>query len=90
MALNFSPARSRRVRRLGGEVLVAQAGTRSAIQLAQGLHHRPAFVAPAPAGLGIGEVCQGVHDGVEVGRDGQAEMLEVVGSVDRNGERFGR
>ena len=35
-----------------------------------------------PALLGVLEAGEGIHDGVEIGRDRQAEMLEVVGGVD--------
>jgi hypothetical protein len=43
-----------------------------------------------PSRSRIGDAGQGVHNRVEIGRDGEAEVLEVVGRVDDHIERIGR
>ena len=77
------PARAFHVQR---QVAVAEAEPGLA---AQGLEHRhegPGLVGPAPSGLGVVAARQRIEHGVEVGRDMQAQMLEVVAGVDHDAE----
>src|SRR5690348_7312283 len=46
------------------------------------LQEAPGLVSNAPTGFRVGDAAQRVHHGIEVGRYGQAEMLEVIGRVD--------
>ena len=48
-------------------------------------HEGPGLVAPAPAGLGVDDAGQRIERGVDVGRDVQAQVLEVVAGVDDDG-----
>ena len=72
-----------------GEVLVAESEPIFAAE-ALGLgEHVPGFVGAAPAGLGVVDGGQAVEDGVDVGADGEAPVLEVVAGVDDDGQVAG-
>ena len=91
IADRLSPARSRRVR----STCVARSPSPRRNQVsppsvAKRRHERPGLVAPAPAGLGIVEPRERVEQRVEIGRDRQAEMLEIVAGVGDHGQAVGR
>ena len=48
------------------------------------IHDGPAFSGNAPPGLGIGDAGERVHDRVEVRRDMQAHVLEIVTGVNQH------
>ena len=50
-------------------------------QRARRLERLPRLAGPPPAALGVVQPGEAVEDGVEVGRDVQAEHLEVVADV---------
>ena len=82
IADSVSPARSRRVRSTcSAKIAVAEAEPGLAAQRTDRLHERPGLVAPAPAGRRIVEAGQRIDQRVDIGRDGQAEMLEIVAGV---------
>ena len=72
------------------EVAVAQAEPVGAAHRGDGRHERPGLVAPAPALLGVVEAGQHVGQRVDVGRDLQAEMLEIVAGVGDDQKLVGR
>ena len=78
------------VRLVNGEIPVPQTEPRFAAELAERFHESPAFIPPPPAELGIIEPGKRVHDGVEVGRDAEAEMLEVVPRIADDEQILGR
>src|SRR5579883_812144 len=71
---------------MGREVAVAEPEPGLSAECLDRPHEGPGLAAAAPAGLGILEARKGVHDGVEVGRDMQAQMLEIVAGVDAEHE----
>ena len=75
---------------MGREILVAELEPGLAAERRQRLHEVPGLAGAAPAGLGIVEPGERVHDGVEVGRDVEAEMLEIIAGIRRHGERARR
>ena len=66
---------------MGGEIAVAERKPCFAAERFERGHEGPCLVAPAPAALRIVEPGQRVHDGVEIGRNGEPEMLEVVAGI---------
>ena len=100
------PSRRRQVRRDGrerlavsqaagalhmhGEVAVAEPEPGLAAELLERRHERPGLVAAAPAGLRIVETGQRIGQGVEVGSDMQAEMLEIIAGIGHHRETAGR
>ena len=86
-----SPARRRRVR----STWVARSPSPSWNQVLptkrfERRHKGPGLAAPTPAGVGIVEAGEGVEQRVEIGRDRQPEMLEIVAGIGDNGQRAGR
>ncbi len=71
---------------MGREIAIAEPKPGLATERRQCLHERPGLAAASPAGLGIAEPGKGVHDGVEIGRNMQAEMHEIVPCVDAEDE----
>src|SRR5207253_636764 len=53
-------------------------------------HEGPGLAAPAPAEFGVVLPRQGVEQGVEIGRDPEAEMLEIIAGIGDDGQRIGR
>ena len=64
------------------QVAVAEAEPCRQAELLGGAHEVPAFVAPAPAGIGVGLSGERIDQGVHVRRDVEAEVFEVVSGVD--------
>ena len=78
------PPRALDVRR---EVAVAEPEPGLAAERLQRRHEGPGLVAPAPAALRMVEPGERVDQRVEVGRDREAEMLEIVAGIGDDGER---
>ena len=68
------------------EVAVAEPEPRLAAELAGRLERVPGLVGAAPAALLVGDARERVEDAVEVGRDVQAEHLDVVADVAYDGD----
>ncbi len=66
---------------MGGEIAVAELEPGLAAERAQCCHEVPRLVAPAPAAFGVVETGEHVHQRIDVGRDRQPKMLEVVARV---------
>ena len=64
-----------------GEVAVAELEPGFAAELAKRLHEVPRFAGSAPPALAIRHAAQRVQHRVDVGRDAEAEVLEVVAGV---------
>jgi len=77
-------------RQVGGQVKVAEAEPGGPAQLLDLFDGTPRFAITAPAGVGVGDAGQRVGDGVNVGANCEAEVLEVVAGVDDDGEVAGR
>src|SRR5690606_4101103 len=69
-----------------GEIAVAQAEPRGAAESLQGVHECPGLALPPPAELCVRTACKGVEQCVEIRRDPQAKMHEVIGRVDHAGK----
>src|SRR5262249_2642536 len=54
------------------------------------VHERPRLVAPAPAGGGIVETSENIRQRVDVRRDAQSKMLEIVAGVGDQEQFVGR
>src|SRR4029453_11624752 len=52
-----------------------------AAERADAFHERPGLVTPAPAGGGIIDARESVSQRVDIGRDAQSKMLEIVSGV---------
>src|SRR5262249_29845166 len=73
---------SPRALHVGGEVSVSQLEPCRPAQPRNRLHEAPCLVAAAPSGLRIGEVRERIEGGVDIRRDCEPQMLEIVGGVD--------
>ncbi len=72
-----------------GEVLVAEAEPVLAAEAFHFGEHVPSFAGAAPAGVGVVDGGQAVEDGVDVGADCEAPVLEVIAGVDDDGQSAG-
>ena len=72
-----------------GEVAVAEAEPGVAAELAQRIHEAPGLVAAAPAEDRVLQIGKRVGHGVDVGRDREPQVLEVIGGVDDRGDAGG-
>src|SRR5262249_21744611 len=70
------------------EILVAEAKPALAAQLRHSAEEAPRFVRAPPAGLWIGNPCERVQNRVEVWRDVEAQVLEIVACVCNDRERL--
>ena len=66
---------------VGGQIGVAEAEPGLAAQLRERRHEGPGLAGASPAGLRIGDARERVHDGIQIRRDAEPEMLEVVAGV---------
>src|ERR1043166_1174800 len=66
---------------MGGEVAVAELEPSLAAERRQRRHEGPSFLAPPPALLRIAHAGERVHERVEIGRNSEPKMLEVVARV---------
>jgi hypothetical protein len=73
-----------------GQIAIAELKPALTAQTLERLHERPSLIAPSPASDRIGQSGQGVNHRIQVGRDAEAKMLEVIASVDDEGQLFGR
>ena len=69
---------------MNGEIGIAQTKPGFSAQPGQSRHERPGLVAPSPSGCGIIETGERVKQSVDVRRDVQAKMLEIVSGVGDN------
>ncbi len=54
----------------------------------EGIHEAPAFTLPAPALRLIGLARQGIKQRIDVRRDSEAEVLEIIACIDDGGYLF--
>src|SRR5262249_54449865 len=72
------------------EIAIAEPKPVLPAERANAVHERPRLVAPAPAGDGIVEPRENIGQRVDVRRDTQSEMLEIVAGVGDHKQFFGR
>ena len=72
------------------EITIAEPEPGLAAECAERLHERPGLVAPTPTEQRVVESRQGVHDRVEIGRDTEAKMLEIIAGVADDQQILGR
>src|SRR5439155_23936958 len=75
---------------MGREIAVAEAEPGLAAERFEGGHEGPRLAAPAPAELQVVVPRQGVEQRVEIGRDRQTEMLEIIAGIGNDGQRVRR
>ena len=78
----FAAAKPLAAQHMGRQIAIADAEPRRSAEPRRLVEKVPGFSGNAPAGLRVGDAGKRIHDGVEVGRDGEAEMLEIVAGVD--------
>src|ERR1700730_12726397 len=61
-----------------------------AAERADAVHERPRLVTPAPAGRGIVDARESIGQRVNIGRDAQSKMLEIVASIGDHEQFVGR
>jgi hypothetical protein len=69
---------------------VAELEPRLAAERRECRHEGPCLAAASPAALLVGEAAERVHQGVEVRRDRQPHMLEIVAGIGHHHEIAGR
>ncbi len=72
------------------EIAIAEPKPVIAAERADAVHERPRLVTPAPAGYGIVETSENIGQRVDVGRDAQSKMLEIVAGVGDHEQLVGR
>src|SRR5947209_10935811 len=72
------------------EIAIAEPKPVLAAERANTVHVRPRLVTPAPAGHGIVETSENIGQRVDVGRDAQSKMLEIVAGVSDHEQLVGR
>src|SRR5271167_808782 len=72
------------------EIAVAEPKPVLTAKRADAVHERPRLVTPAPAGDGIVETSENVGQRVDIGRDAQPKMLEIVAGVGDHEQFVGR
>src|SRR5581483_10798316 len=73
-----------------GEIAVTEPKPVLAAERADAIHERPRLVAPAPAGDGIVDAGENVGQRVDIGRDAEAKMLEIIAGVGDHEQPVGR
>src|SRR4029450_10892542 len=71
---------------MSAEILVSQVEPAWSTQPGCIFNDIPALIQTAPAGFGVCQPSQGIADGIQVGTDIQPIMLEVIPSVDDDGQ----
>ena len=64
-----------------GEIAIAQSEPGLPAQRLERRHEVPALIAAAPAQLAIGEAGERIENRVDIGRDGEAQMLEIIAGI---------
>ena len=72
-----------------GQIAIAKLKPGLAPQLAQRTHHLPCFLRPPPSPLRISDAAERIKYSVEIGRDVEPEMLEVISGVDDHRQLLG-
>ena len=72
------------------EIAIAEPKPVLAAERADAVHERPRLVTPAPAGGGIVDARENVGQRVDIGRDAQSKMLEIVAGVGDHEQFVGR
>ncbi len=72
------------------QIAVAELEPGRAAELLHRCHEIPGLAGESPTAFRIVPVGKGIEHRVDVGRDVQAEMDEIVGGVDGDGKLFGR
>src|SRR6476646_7970513 len=72
------------------EIAIAEPKPVRASEGADAVHERPRLVTPAPAGDGIVDARENIGQRVDIGRDVQSKMLEIVTGVGDHEEFLGR
>src|SRR3979490_1786069 len=72
------------------EIAIAEPKPVLAAERADAVHERPGLVTPAPAGGGIVDSRENIGQRVDVGRDTQSKMLEIVAGVGDHEQFVGR
>ena len=72
------------------EVAVAQLEPIRLAETPQHLHGAPALIGHTPATLRVRQAGKRVHDGVDVGRNAEPHVLEIVARIDDDGELLRR
>jgi len=71
---------------LQGQVFIAQLEPGLAAQLLERRHEIPGLAIAAPTGLRVVPARERVEHGVEVRRDMQPQVLEIVAGIDHHGQ----
>jgi hypothetical protein len=72
------------------EIAIAEPKPVLAAERADAVHERPRLVTPAPTGGGIIDTRKSVGQRVDIGRDTQPKMLEIVAGVGDHEQFVGR
>src|SRR6516164_4089833 len=73
-----------------GEIAIAEPKPVLAAEPADTVHERPRLVAPAPPRGGIVDARESVGQRIDIGRDAQSKMLEIVAGVGDHKQFVGR
>jgi len=68
-----------------GKVAVTELEPGRAAERLERRHKGPGLVAPAPTELQIVDASEGIEEGIDIGRNGQAEMFEIVAGIGDDG-----
>src|SRR6185437_2546967 len=71
------------------KIAVAELEPVFTVEAGESLHEIPGFAGAAPSAFRVGDAAERIKNGVEIGRNVQPEMLEVVAGVDDDGQLFG-
>ena len=74
---------------MGGEIAVAEVEPCLAAEALECGHEGPGLVAPTPSQLRVVQAGEGVEQGIDIGRDRQPEMFEIVAGVGDDFEHLG-
>src|SRR5689334_3969298 len=69
-----------------GEIAIAEPEPSLATKATDSLHEIPALAGAAPAAFHVGKTAECIDDRVDVRRDMQPELLEIITGVDDDGE----
>src|SRR5882672_3736746 len=72
------------------QITIAEPKPFLAAERADAVHERPRLVTPAPAGGGIVDACESIGQRVDIRRDAQSKMLEIVARVGDHEQFVGR